>query len=563
VSQKDSITPPQIFSITIRYRLTEHEFPQQCLTFNNLDYIDQTSACKTPDKWFAPFATLGDLEDNDKGMYLGFAQRLAGGPIRMFFAAQEISYSEQTKPVVEWRYRRENEWQRLSYEDATEGLIQQEILTLLVPQDFARVSRFGESLFWVKGSLVQGEYSPKQLPVLSGIFPNTAWAFQAETITEEILGSSNGEANQIFQFFKASTLPTPLPLPKPSVLPEEVVRVREALSGEERTGLIDKLGGRAVHDITDAEGKVLETWVLWLEVSDFFNSSSDDRHYTLDRATGQLQFGDGRQGRIPPAGTDNIQAFSYQAGGGVLGNVEAGQIRTLVTAIAGVEATNNPVAADGGADTATLEEMLKIGPAMISHRDRAVTAEDFERLARDASGKVVKARCLPNTGNNGRRAAGWVKVIIVPKTNDAKPQPSLALREAVRRYLQERCANHLATPERISVSGPEYVDVAVEVTVVVDTIDVASQVETEVRENLQRFLHPLTGGLAGTGWEFGRAVPASDVYVLLERIPGVDHVEALVFRYNGSTAVDLVPVRPNALVASGRHRITIELRERR
>jgi baseplate J-like protein len=563
VSQKDSVTPPQIFSITIRYRLTEHEFPKQCLTFNNLDYIDQTSACQTSDKWFAPFATLGELGENDKGMYLGFAQRLAGGPVRVFFAAQELSYSEQTKPVVEWRYRRENEWQRLSYEDATEGLIQQEILTLLVPQDFARVTRFGESLFWVRGSLVQGEYSPEQLPVLSGIFPNTAWAFQAETITEEILGSSDGEANQILQFFKASTLPTPLPLPKPSVLPGEIVRVREALSGEERAGLLDKLGERAVHDIIDAEGKVLETWVLWLEVSDFFTSTSTDRHYTLDRATGQLQFGDGRQGRIPPAGTDNIQAFSYQAGGGVLGNVAAGQIQTLVTAIAGVEATNNPVAADGGADTATLEAMLKIGPAMISHRNRAVTAEDFEWLARDASNKVVKARCLPNTDNNGRRATGWVNVIIVPQTNDAKPQPSFALQAAVRHYLQDHCANHLAAPGRITISGPEYVDIDVEVTVVVDTIDVASQVETAVRENLQRFLHPLTGGLEGTGWEFGRAVPASDVYVLLERIPGVDHVEALVFRYNGNIAVDLVPVRPNALVASGNHRITVELRERR
>jgi len=41
------------------------------------------------------------------------------------------------------------------------------------------------------------------------------------------------------------------------------------------------------------------------------------------------------------------------------------------------------------------------------------------------------------------------------------------------------------------------------------------------------FLHPLSGGRFGSGWEFGRDVYASEVSELIESIAGVDHVESL------------------------------------
>ena len=178
---------------------------------------------------------------------------------------------------------------------------------------------------------------------------------------------------------------------------------------------------------------------------------------------------------------------------------------------------------------------------------------------------MVKVRCLPNTDNNGRRVAGWVTVIIVPDIDEPKPMPSLELRAAVRRYLQERSANHVADPGHIVVNAPVYTDVGIDVTIVVESLDVASQVENEARAQLQRFLHPLNGGPDGKGWEFGRNVSASDVYVLLETINGVDHVENLGFRANGNvtTDLDLVRIQPNALVASGEHNITVNVRERR
>ncbi len=280
---------------------------------------------------------------------------------------------------------------------------------------------------------------------------------------------------------------------------------------------------------------------------------------------------------IPAVGDDNIKAFSYQAGGGAPGNVKAGEIKTLKSAVAGVDKVSNPVAADGGADTATVDQMLEIGPAKISHRNRAVTAEDFEWLAKEASRKVVKVRCLPNTNNKKHTEVGWVTLIIVPDSLEDQPKPSLELKRKVQKYLEACCANTLTSGEHIFVDGPSYVEIGVSVDVFVTSIDVVSEVEREVRTKLKAFFHPLTGSAEGKGWDFGRDVAVSDIYVLLEEIKGVDHVENLTFTYGTrepprksqsvepleivSTGKDFVEVERDCLVATGTHSINIQLKK--
>lgn len=279
------------------------------------------------------------------------------------------------------------------------------------------------------------------------------------------------------------------------------------------------------------------------------------RHYTLDRATGQVEFGDGINGMVPPVGNNNLSIVAYQTGGGAQGNVGAGEIKSLKSAVSGVDKVFNPVAADGGADAATIDQMLEIGPAMISHRNRAVTFEDFEWLAKKASRKVVKARCLQNTNKERKRENGWVTVIILPADKTPEPVPSLELKRNVRQYLEEHCATTLASVKHVNVDSPSYVEISVSADVFVESIDVASIVERDVRDKLDEFFHPLTGGPEGKGWDFGRDVPASDIYALLEDIDGVDHLENLKFSYNGSEGNEIVEMGQDFLVANGKHTI--------
>jgi hypothetical protein len=532
---------PIIRDLTATYSFEETIEPEVCLSYNNLDFGDMTTRATTANLAFSPYVPLPDSE---KALYLGFDRQLQGGPIGIFLDADELQYEEESKPEIEWRFSSEQSWSVLDYLDETEGFVVQGLIELIGPTGFAAQSIFDTSLHWLRGGLTKGEY--QKLPLLRGIFPNTTWAVQAETIRDEIIGSSGGEPDQTLSFFK-------FPL-----LEGEEVRVKEVLSEEERQMLIAAYGQEVIVERPDATSEETETWVLWKEVSDFFYSNGKSRHYIIDRATGQISFGDGVNGMVPPAGEDNIQAFSYQTGGGKQGNVKALEVKSLKSAVSGIDKVMNPIAADGGADTATIDEMIEIGPAIISHRYRAVTIEDFEWLARMASRKVVRARCLSNRNNEGKSETGWVTVVIVPESAEEKPYPSLLLKKEVEEYLSAHSLSAIASSGHIHVDGPTYNTMSVSVDIFVASLDIASEVAREAKQRLDSFFHPLMGGPEGKGWDFGRGVAASDVYALLEGIDKVDHIENLLLE--GVDEGDFVTIPQDALVANGTHNINIRLK---
>ncbi|HSE42646.1 MAG TPA: hypothetical protein VLH08_17895, partial [Acidobacteriota bacterium] len=270
---------PIIYDLKLGYEFKERVELQQSLTYNNLDFQDVTEASRKKGEPITPFTRT---EDENRNFYLGFSRKLVGGPIRIFFSAKELEFAEATKPKVDWNYRRKDRWFVLDYRDETEGFITQGHLDFIGQSDFTEFSLFGQSCYWLQGSHVKGSYD--SLPEIYGIYPNTTWAIQAETIKDEILGSSNGEPNQSFSFLK-----TP-------VIEGQEIRIRETLSNEERQSLMKLKGENSIFEVKDEKGKVLETWILWKEVPGFFDSKANSRHYTLDRALGRIQFGNGTNG---------------------------------------------------------------------------------------------------------------------------------------------------------------------------------------------------------------------------------------------------------------------------
>jgi hypothetical protein len=57
----------------------------------------------------------------------------------------------------------------------------------------------------------------------------------------------------------------------------------------------------------------------WRQVHTLEDAGPDDPVFTLNRATGEIVFGDDRRGRTPPAGSDASAVYRY--GGGAAGNV--------------------------------------------------------------------------------------------------------------------------------------------------------------------------------------------------------------------------------------------------
>ena len=88
----------------------------------------------------------------------------------------------------------------------------------------------------------------------------------------------------------------------------------------------------------------------------------------------------------------------YRHGGGRTGNVNAGRLTTLRSAIPGVASVTNPRPALGGVDPQSVESLRARSALEIRTRYRAVTAEDYEFLATEATPRVARARA------SGRRA---------------------------------------------------------------------------------------------------------------------------------------------------------------
>src|SRR6185436_12937779 len=294
-------------------------------------------------------------------------------------------------------------------------------------------------------------------------------------------------------------------------------------------------------------------------------SGPADEHLAANWTSGDVHAGDGEHGQVPVANAGNpdtnVVATEYRFGGGSRGNVAAGQIRNLLTPIDGIDGdtTTNIFEASGGSDEERIEDAKIRAGQTLRARERAVSVEDFELLARQA-GNVRRAKALPLAHPlfPGVKVPGAVTVIIVPDSKAPNPQPSDGLLRTVCAYLEAR---RLLTTE-LFVVGPRYVAVSVEATVIATDEADPGRVKQDIEAALSAYLNPLTGGDDGLGWPFGGTLRYSKLVQRVFSVAGIDSVPSLVLIVNGDGQpecrdVPLEPIAPHALVYSAPHAITV------
>ncbi len=489
-------------------------------------------------RYLAPFVAPPETQAT---LYLGFDADIANLPLNILFPLisqpfnADLGTASANPPVLIWEYWTGTLWATASADDRTNNLSRKEIAQVLVPADSAPRPVFGDDRSWLRLRLDRGEFTLK--PEIEKFYTNVVWSENGVTVREEILGSGNGQPGRAFTLTR-----------RPVLEGQRVIVLEDALTEEDRSLIRAEEGADAIQEITTAAGEITSTRVRWHQVNQFEFSSPRSRHYTIDRATGRITFGDGQRGLIPPAGSNNILCEFYRWG--TAGNVTGG-VNQPLAAFDFVEGVDNPFLAEGGVDQESLDLIRERGPRSIKNRGRGVTFEDFEALAGEASGQVARVRALQTTDTSFIFRPGHVTVIIVPDTDDLKPFPSRELVNAVEEYLSARTSGFLqdALAPKINVVGPGYLQVRVEVDVNYTDIARAKQIELAIRKALNAFLNPLTGGPAGGGWPFGRAVYISEIYKTIEDVDGVDFADNVVLRgseqmYDLRSSLPLTPQIP-------------------
>lgn len=309
-----------------------------------------------------------------------------------------------------------------------------------------------------------------------GNYKYSVEAVQGVTVNGELVGSSDGSANQTFELHYS-----------PVIMNDVEIWINEGAGFE-----------------------------LWTKVDRFVDSGSTSKHYMLRRASDNstiVVFGDGTLGKIPAVFDDGIYA-NYRVGGGTVGNVGAMTVNVLDTNLALVDETYNPDEAfEKGFDDETLEEIKANAPRHSELKWGALTLQDFSDVVLLNFNHVLLATSVRDTED--------IDSIHIYMLTDTMTEEDTTIDEELYNELTEFFAENgdgrkIVGANNIFLEPPVLRGIDLEATLVVHDRYSRSAVKEKVEELLK-------DGFKLGNYSFNQELSLSDVqaYVLTSGIEGI------------------------------------------
>lgn len=486
------------------------------------------------------FQCFNDVPLPGDALYIGLPRAVPSCAIQLRFACEIQGLGiKPDDPPLGWQAWDGDEWVRCELAwDGTAGLNQNGDVVLHVPRAHVASTIGGVEAGWVRAEVEPSKpgrpdyrTSPKILSVTVTTIGGTIEATNTEVVESEDLGVAEGVAGQRFILARRPVVPGD----EPPIL--QVV----------------------------AEGETQE----WQRVGSFAESGPTDRHFGLDEVAGEVHLGPGVRlrdgsfrsyGAVPPKGA-RLVLRGYRTGAGSRGNVAPGTLRVLKSSIPYVARVENRHAASGGVDGEDVANAKIRGPIQLRTRGRAVTAEDYEEIAREAAPELARVRALTSETAG---EAGTVRLLVVPAVTREEGPPTrdrLQPTTVTLRTIKERLDAARVIGVRVVVEPPHYRGVSIAARLRARPRVRSGTLAPKALAALYAYFDPLSGGPDGTGWPFGRPVIAGEVYSVLQAVQGVELVEDVrVIEFNLDTGQqegerERIAIEPNELVLSVEHAI--------
>ena len=230
----------------------------------------------------------------------------------------------------------------------------------------------------------------------------------------------------------------------------------------------------------------------------------------------------------------------YLTGGGVASNVEAGTLTvlddtnfkfinpnlansTLANQIFNSISSNNPLAADGGQDGDTVEELRLNAVGNFQNQLRTVTKEDY--LIRSLSmpsnlGVIAKAYAMP--AKIGEYQPGELPTILdlFVLTYNANKQLKTAS-TLIKRNLQTYLAEYRMINDSVKIKDAFIINIEVVFNIIVLP-------NYNNNETITKCIASLTNFFNIDSWQINEPILMSDLYILLDKVEGVQTVKNVV-----------------------------------
>ncbi|MEW8029092.1 MAG: putative baseplate assembly protein [Candidatus Thiodiazotropha sp.] len=504
------------------------------------------------------FAALGDRPYVGSALYLGFTGtgRIEGQLSLAIQPAAEGSPAPvaaggtpppaRPSAQLRWEAMTDRGFQQVDIvSDSTGVLNQTGIVTIALPRNLSQSRpaelEDGDIAYWLRLRLAGGKLEPA--PHIASIHAHAVTVTAKETFRDEFpVPETDGDSLRI----RLSRTP---------VLSGSVVL--EIDEGETSADLFELEGTENGFDSSTS-------FRHWEEVTTLAGQRADARVFVLDPGTGEIRFGDGREGRSPPPGIRVIAVRSYATTLGAAGNVAADEITRQPVRISGISAVTNPFLASGGVTAEESETAITNGPALLKARGRSVSTGDMALLARYAEGAdILQAYALSGVDPAfpGAVRPGTVGVFVVPRRHPSEPtdMPPVATSLTL-----NAVAKHLATAvgplgARVVAASPRYEEVRIEATLSIVPGADPAMVDNSVRTALESWLSPESGT-----WEIGATLRHADLtHVVLDAHASISAVPFLSMIVDGigHPACADVTLRRFSLPWPGRHRLVVESEE--
>ncbi|NTV95895.1 MAG: hypothetical protein HGA75_10855, partial [Thiobacillus sp.] len=309
------------------------------------------------------------------------------------------------------------------------------------------------------------------------LYANVVAAGHGETRPERVLGSGDGtRGNQVFTLAVA-----------------DLAYVADATM---------TAGVRAAVEIKVAG----ETWT---QVASLKDSGPSDAHYQVrgdQDGHAEIQFGDGRHGRRLPSGGNNVRV-AFRQGAGAAGNLAAGSFAKPAKPHALVDTVAQPIAASGGANREGNADLRVEAPATLLALDRAVSLEDYAKLARGHASvwQACAFRRPPGLGQRER-----IEVVVMAAGGGTL---SDALKQDLRAYLAARAQPGVT----LSVSDYQRLGFRLEITLRVRTDAFDAQA---VRDAV---LAALASAFSEQARQLGQVLYRGEAYQVVDAVQGVEN----------------------------------------
>ena len=526
---------PLVREASFRWSYSEERSPICCFSENNGVHhaIEDTRGTS-----HLHFQALTPMTNENPAMYFRFDASPHAMPLSLRF---QVEGRASVRGQLLWDYWNGKGFEAVRTVDQTDRLLHSGENFLFLPEPLEERTLFGQTGFWLRMS--RSERENGTMPTVASVTVNAVSAQQREREEDQLFDTETYEAGKRVRLLT-------VPVQECRVWVDELLGISTAELERLRRETPERV------NLEYEDHQLKRCWIEWERVEDLAVAEPDARVFSLEPYQGEVCFGDGRQGRVPPPGDHNIRV-QYSSGGGERGNVPADTIRSLLTAVPQVGSVRNLTAMSGGTGRPRLEDIASRGSRFLKNRGRAACRRDYEELVREFFPQVSHVRCFSGRNEQGADAPGHITVVLTGYGKNGEGTEKLC--RQVYRFLAERSSCCLIAENRLHVCPATVLTVNTSVTVETELPELSAEVQRDIVQRLET--------LIGKTWKsrpIGEQIRLGEIWSAVRDTPNVRLIHRILVEASYDlegrqclSALEADSDFPYGVAESGRHLVRL------